>query len=602
MMMTTRSAQQKRRRQHTGRGLFFRRGCGTIHMMLVGLMALLCALGNLYVLKRHLTSNNGDGGSCFLALLWNGGATAGSGASSFQAGRTPPLDEGYQGMMASMLASFKKQEQAPVMKRGSNNERVSDVALQLRPSSKTNPAITTGVQTTGASAQQQQQQHHHAIRAAVVVGAALQQQQPPASLSNTAPVEEESINTFTFPRHGCFVNTGGGGSSSDDTHRIHCHFRNLRIDTSKISAGHWGGEALHTVMGAAEETEFLSYQKGAFVLQSPLEPPAYPLDGNFWYMNDVHNAISYDSATTASVEHDHNNNNNNTTIALSSCDQVWTGLTLFLTRYEYVNLYHTMTDWWNAFYSLPIATRLTSNNTTSLENREKVNVVFLDAHPQGNLDPVWRQLFGGNVSFVRHLPKKMTCFEEARFVPAGYSSPVFPRQRNAVLTDRDHAGAFVERMLNAYDLNHVHRIPGHVVVIDRVPYIAHPRSKPETTQRLLGNMRELALNLPSLLSLKNVTVQVVTLVNDTMREQIAAIRRAHVLIANHGAGLTHLLFLDSGAHVVELNCRHQFFPELSKWRRRDIQHHCQGQSSEEGSISTSYWEQNVASVVKHAVL
>jgi hypothetical protein len=207
------------------------------------------------------------------------------------------------------------------------------------------------------------------------------------------------------------------------------------------------------------------------------------------------------------------------------------------------------------------------------------------------------------VSFVRHLPFENTCFEEARFVPAGYTSPVYPRPpKNAKLSDQDHAGEFVEHVLNAYNLKHVHRIPGHVVVIDRVPYISHPRSKPQNTERLLGNMRELALNLPFLFPTNNVTVQVVTLVNDTMHDQIAAIRCAHVLIANHGAGLAHILFLDAGAHVVELNCRHGFFPELAKWRRHDIHHHCQWQESQKGSLSTQYWEKNVVSVVRDAVL
>jgi hypothetical protein len=532
--MTTAAAQQQKQRRPI------------VRLLLLGLAAL-CAYGNIYIHRHYVATSRGVS------------------SSSIQ-GRT--LDD-------FILASLTTSKRA-----------VREPEGLLRPGKNPIQAPATLLSTTRES-----QQQATTIVAASPVASFQQTQTHPrqdnSQNQKSMPDEEQSLNTYFFPRHGCQVNTIG-------KHRIHCHFQNLRIDRTKISAGHLGGEPLETVMGSAEETEFLSYQPGAFVLQSPLDP-VYPLvqqhpENNFWYMNDVHNAVRYET-------------NNNTW----KCDQVWTGLTLFTTRYEYVNLYHTMTDWWNAFYSLPTINRLTNDNTNSNttngeKSMKKVNVVFLDAHPQGNLDPVWLALFGGKVSFVRHLPFENTCFEEARFIPAGYTSPVYPRiSHNAMLSDWDHAGAFVEHVLNAYNLNHVHRIPGHVVVIERVKYISHPRSKPENTERLLGNMEELALNLPSLFPNTNVTVQVVTLVNDTMRDQIAAIRQADILLANHGAGLTHLLFLDAGAHVVELNCKHQFFPELAKWRR-DIHHHCQWHESQQGRISASYWEHNVVSVMKQAVL
>ena len=126
--------------------------------------------------------------------------------------------------------------------------------------------------------------------------------------------------------------------------------------------------------------------------------------------------------------------------------------------------------------------------------------------------------------------------------------------------------------------------------------MAHARSKPHKTERVLKNMRKLALDLPSMLP--NITVEVVTLVNDTMRDQIAAIRRADVLVANHGAGLSHLLFLDTGAHVVELSCDGTFFVELVQWRP-DLRHYCQDEVS--GHISAQFWEQHVVSVVRAAV-
>jgi hypothetical protein len=114
--------------------------------------------------------------------------------------------------------------------------------------------------------------------------------------------------------------------------------------------------------------------------------------------------------------------------------------------------------------------------------------------------------------------------------------------------------------------------------------------------------------MSSLTTVPNVTVKVVTLVNDTMRDQIAAIRQADVLLANHGAGLTHLLFLDQGAHVIELSCSHDFFVQLAQWHSSGddsssprLQHYCQDHVDGE-TISDHFWNNNVVQVIADRVL
>ena len=61
----------------------------------------------------------------------------------------------------------------------------------------------------------------------------------------------------------------------------------------------------------------------------------------------------------------------------------WIGVT----RYEYVNMYHTMTDWYNAFFVM------TFFNLT----QQQTNILLIDGHPWGSLDPVWATLFNSSV-------------------------------------------------------------------------------------------------------------------------------------------------------------------------------------------------------------
>jgi Glycosyltransferase 61 len=430
--------------------------------------------------------------------------------------------------------------------------------------------------------------------------------------------------SFLFPEHGCLDNEVAG--------RVHCRFRNLRIDLTKVHAKRVGGESLASSMGQAESDEFLSYETGAFVVREPLKETTATVPSTeelrykkYWhYLHDVSDALVVDSKN-ATGQND---------IPIK-CDQTWPGVTLFITRYEYVNLYHTMTDWWNTYFAMTAAVNHHHHHHhDGNKNSRRVNIVFLDAHPAGNLDPVWEQLFG-QVSFLRRLPGNHVCFEEARFVPAGYTSPIYPKDSEPCPPDPEYTRHFVNHVLSAYNLTHVRRIPGHVVAIERVPYISHPRSKPGNTERLLSNLRHLAMMLPKTLiaqrqqleqeqhgngknllsffskpsssttTFPRVTINVVTLVNDTMRDQIAAIRQAHVLLANHGAGLTHLLFLDNGAHVIELNCNHGFFVQLARWRGGGLgdklRHYCQGFVDTGETISERFWKDNVEWVIANRV-
>jgi hypothetical protein len=372
-------------------------------------------------------------------------------------------------------------------------------------------------------------------------------------------------NEFAFPDHGCLVNA--------PSMRAHCQLENLLIDKTKVFSESIGGEPLLSVLGQNGEGEFLRYEKGALKILRKVDHSLQPVQkSRFHYLNGVFEAVVVHPGGEA------------------LCEEKWTGTTLFITRYEYVNLYHTVTDWWNCFFSI-------SDHTSP------TNVVFLDAHPEGSLDPVWKDLFRGKIAFMNHLEMSMTCFEHARFIPPGYSAPLYPlpRPRESNCRSPVQMSSFVDYVLNTYNLSHIHRIPGRVVILERISYLDHPRRDLNKVERLLTNLRPLAESLPQRLTPYygvNVTVKGAALVDKPMNEQIRTIREAHVLVANHGAGLTHSIFLDDATHVVEMSCDNEFFTELISWKP-NVRHHCQPILAE--TIPDFYWDRFVVSVVEAAI-
>jgi glycoprotein 2-beta-D-xylosyltransferase len=369
---------------------------------------------------------------------------------------------------------------------------------------------------------------------------------PVGAVGNMDPwsfeVEEFHCTSFDHsikrPRHGCDANK--------DTMNVFCNFNQLRIDNSKINMDQ-GGEALLTVMGREESVEFPKYQRGAFALSTkPDYRVPMTLRSNMKYLENVLNAIRYPTGK------------NNGKIDLS-CDVTYPGITLFTTRYEYVNLYHTFTDWWSAFFVLP-------QDYWEQPHR----VVFLDGHAEGGLDKVWKVLFG-DFHFVKHLPKgKGLCFEKAIFIPPGYKTPLFPDIVRQRCPNRTMAANFSDFVLGRYNLKSVQPIRGNIVIIDRQPYVSHPRSDASKFRRKSNNFAKLQSTLQMI---SGVTVQLVRLESHSFGEQLKLVREAHVLIGNHGAALTHLMFMDqTRSHVIEFSVDYNdIFLYLSEWRGIDFE-------------------------------
>lgn len=350
--------------------------------------------------------------------------------------------------------------------------------------------------------------------------------------STTAPKTTDDYRYCPYnrpyprPQHACVV---------DPTTKIpYCQIETLQINVDKVDMKAAGGEPLSTVMGQAEGDEFPRYQKGAFVTAGN-DVKLADDRSNFFYLNDVVSSLVVQRGDLR-------------------CSERVPGLTLMITRYEYCNAYHTMTDWFNAFLSLP---------DTPGGN---VTVVFLDGHAQGKLDEVWSHLWG-KVMYVKQLAPGGVCFDHVTFIPAGYASVLWSRGRAfpGLKPCPSMMEAFVKFVVEGYRLQSIPKQLGRVTIIDRMPYLAHPRSKPHDAQRMILNFNELA---SSLRMVEGVTeVQVVRFEGMTFEEQLRTIRETHILIGNHGAGISHLLFLQDDSFVLEFaQAASDMFVEFARWK------------------------------------
>lgn len=313
---------------------------------------------------------------------------------------------------------------------------------------------------------------------------------------------------FPRPRHTCITNA--------DVEISYCHMESVSIlvDTVKVSEGN---ESVESVLGRRDEDELPVYTgNGTFFVDRPIR-----MDGSFsrekkktFFLEEVLRATQ---VVTSSSTRD--------------CTHNIPGPVLLITRYEYCNLFHTMTDWFNTFFALP-------------NPAANATILFLDGHAKGALDSVWPHVFGPT-HFIRGFPSgSRLCLTDATFVPAGYASPLWKRRRTFPFAAcPDMMNAFLHRFLSAYGLHTTKRIPGKVTIVGRKPYLAHPRSKPDAIQRVVNNLSDLAARIDG--------SQIVFLEEMSIRQQLQLIRETDVLIANHGAALTHLLFLHDGATVIE---------------------------------------------------
>jgi len=245
--------------------------------------------------------------------------------------------------------------------------------------------------------------------------------------------------------------------------------KDVTVDRQYCKAKAKGGEEISKVLHQDENSEFYSMTKGCFQLTCPSTVPYYYFLGNINYLRQWVQSI----ASRESI-------NSGTSGVIST-------FTIAIGRRDYANLYWTMNDWYATFLMMSFFEQ--NPNTT--------NIVLVDAHPMGKLDPVWSTLFQSSTRFS-DLPLS-TVFTDMvwglqgynsilnQYIPIGHFPPMLGEFRKFFLS-RHHLEE--PRVANCSEVS--------VLFVWRRDYLAHPRNPQGRVQRKIFNEQELIEGIKSL--------------------------------------------------------------------------------------------------------
>ncbi|ONK81807.1 uncharacterized protein A4U43_C01F33070 [Asparagus officinalis] len=250
--------------------------------------------------------------------------------------------------------------------------------------------------------------------------------------------------------------------------------------------------------------------------------------------------------------------------------------TVLVTRFEYANMFHTVTDWYSAYVS---------SRVTSLPGRP--HLVFVDGHCKTQLEETWEALFS-SIKYAKNFSGPV-CFRHAILSPLGYETALFEgltehiscqgTTANSLSKNPDdrktsRLSEFGEMLRAAFGLLDMPTKPptGHnVLFVRREDYLAHPRHSGKVESRL-SNEQEVFDAVHSWAA--NYTKCKINVINGlfahmSMKEQLRAMQEASVVIGAHGAGLTHLVSATLDTIVLEIISslyRRPHFQLISQWK------------------------------------
>ena len=311
----------------------------------------------------------------------------------------------------------------------------------------------------------------------------------------------------------------------------------LLINGAELHSSRKGGENIEDVLNQPEEYEFYRFGMGSYQIPCNHRPLYYFNNKN--HLNDWMENLKTKNLDTGKP------------------DQLISDFTIAITRYEYVNIYHTMTDWYNAFLLMEYFDK----------TQRETNILFIDSHPLGALDPVWPVLFNSTMR-VGHLPPK-TVFTNIAWGMLGYNSPLLEFFNPSLPLVEE----FREFFLSSYRINTARKLDCDklsILFIWRRDYLAHPRNPSGTVSRKFENERDLLTAVQR--QYRDHRVKGVQIDLFDMQQQLQFISDADILVGMHGAGLTHAVFLQKHAGVIEFvpnyfSSSNEHFSAISSWRK-----------------------------------
>ncbi|KAG8386056.1 hypothetical protein BUALT_Bualt03G0109300 [Buddleja alternifolia] len=353
-----------------------------------------------------------------------------------------------------------------------------------------------------------------------------------------------------------------------------CEGGRIRMVPERILMSN-GGENLDSVIGRGEDEELPNFEDGAFEIEVR--------DGSRIGEKMVDHEFLDRYVKEGAVQR-HTMRRLIESIRLVdtsgfTCSEWIEEPTLLVTRFEYANLFHTVTDWYSAY----VASRV-----TGLPNRP--HLVFVDGHCKTPLEETWTSLFS-SLTYAKNFSGPV-CFRHAILAPLGYETALFKGlseninchgasahdlwqksddQKTARLSEfgemiRASFGFPLDRNRNPNSAT------GHnILFVRREDYLAHPRHGGKVQTRL-SNEQQVFESIKRWVSNNlNCKLNVVNgiFAHMPMKEQVRAIQDADVIVGAHGAGLTHIVSATTKTVILEIissEYRRPHFALIALWK------------------------------------
>jgi glycoprotein 2-beta-D-xylosyltransferase len=364
-----------------------------------------------------------------------------------------------------------------------------------------------------------------------------------------------------------------------------CELRNISITPNLVRVA-YGGEAISAVIGRAEDDEYPQYSPGAFKLscsgqsRSQISQEEEQIDLPV-HMPRLHSSIEYVEGPALESE----------------CAGRWIEdrAAMIVTRFEYANLYHTMTDFYNAFQAEAMFNLHSDpKNPEITKENQRYDLIFFDGHSASNLDETWARLLpSANIIYLKHLELQLKtqynstrlCYRRLIQSSPAYQSGLAPNQMNEEYERCDVQNTpqfklFVQHFIESFGFSE-NSLPAAqskplvdilrreivlqtseskpvVLFILRRPYLAHPRIIMNNHERRIINEEEVVAKLGAAVEQLGGTLLALDFALLSMKEQLFAVRSADIIIGMHGAALSHILFARAGTNLIELTSAEYF--------------------------------------------
>lgn len=310
------------------------------------------------------------------------------------------------------------------------------------------------------------------------------------------------------------------------------------LDSQYFVSSRKGGEKIADVLHQREDIEYFTYKKGAFEIKCQQPFLKYTFYDNLPFSQMLESTLVKASMGKFSAEE--------------------RNFYILVIRYEYVNLFHTMTDWYNAFLVMNFFN----------QSKESTNILIADTHPAGGLDSVWSTVFNSSIR-LRDLSKR-TLFHNLAWNIQGYKSILSPNPISGPLPLHEE---FREFFLKSYNISkNSHTLKCHaanILFIWRHNYVAHPRNPSGSVARKISNEEKLVTDLGKGFPDFHISGYQFDVLS--MHKQLSLIADTDILIGMHGAGLSHIMFLPKTSGIIELEPSYPantgiHFRNMAQWR------------------------------------